>query len=191
MQFRFADPAHFRAFLARLEYSPDATRICLMASFLQIEYCECPTLALFSENRAQMRTIATPRALYGYAVEVNEEGFVALLRRGALFVAFERRGCQACGDRAEAARQVATAAAKAGSRIAWAIWDTANALPSFLHALQLPIPSLWFFPSQNLSEAVFYPGNADAASIAKWAHAQARDFPIEGVLAQQRPSVRV
>lgn len=191
LNFRFADPSLFRAFLGHFNYSASSTRLCFLASFIEIGYTECPTLVPFSENRAVLRTVPTPRDIYAFAVDVNEEGFFELLRRGPLFATFDRAGCQACGDRAESARQAAVQTAKFGSRAAWCVWDTATAYPSFLQALQLPIPSLWYFPTENLSEAIFYGGNADPASVVKWVHAQVADFALDAALAHQEPVIRL
>jgi hypothetical protein len=178
------DPALYRRFLSMFEYDRSSPRLCFASSYFAIAYTECPSLAAFSEGRAPLRAVATPPEVYRFAYSVTEGGFFELLRHGPLFAAFDLGGCRACAERGERAQQAAARAAGCGSAVRWCIWDVGRAQPTFRQSLQLPVPSLWYFPSLNLTEAEMYPGGSQLLPMVRWAHAHARDFDLAQLLEQ-------
>jgi hypothetical protein len=181
----FAEPDRYRQFLSMFEHNDTSKRVCLLSTFLSIGHTDCETLDSFASNAAPLRYFTPPRSLYGYAVSVNELGFRELLRTGPLFVAFDVKGCESCNERAGTARTAAIRVSQFGSRTNWCIWDTDHAAPSFAGQLELPMPSLWYFPSEQVSKAVFYRGRADVVSIVRWAHAQIGDFDLSALLQRE------
>jgi hypothetical protein len=181
----WTDPGHYRKFLSHLNYSSKAKRLCLLSSFVSIGYTECQTLAAFAGNTALLKSFPTPRDFYGYAVEVTELGFRELLRHGPVFVVFDLKRCDTCHQRVDAARQSAQRMAEYGSKTNWCIWDGERSPPRFASDLSIPMPSLWYFPSDNIAEAVFYRGHANVVGIVRWAHTQTRDFDLPALLQRE------
>jgi hypothetical protein len=179
------DPSRYRRFLSHFEFSPTATRLCLISTFLKIGYSECEALGAFAEGRLSFRYFPTQPSVFGYAAEVSEGGFHELLKAGPLFASFDLRACESCNERTEIVRQVAIRISEFGSTTNWCVWDVARGRPRFEAELQLPVPSVWFFPTQNIKDGVFYTGKADILSLIRWAHAQRKDFDLAGVLQRE------
>jgi hypothetical protein len=178
----FADPSVYRQFLSKFEYPSTAKRLCFLSTFITIGYTECETLDAFVNNGVTFKYIPTPRELYGYAIEVNEIGFHELLRHGPVFIEFDLRGCETCNKRADAARQAAIRVSQFGSRTNWCVWDIEQSPASFADQIDIPMPSLWYFPSEKISDAIIYNGRADLISIIRWAYGQTKDFNLVALL---------
>jgi hypothetical protein len=174
----YADPADHRMFLSNFNVTKSTTRICILSDFFTIRYGECTSIAEFPTT---MKEFKTPREVYGFVAAVDERGFGEFLKKGPVFAIFDRRDCQSCNDQAEVAKMAAARMASFGSTTNWVIWDVWKAVPNFSGELGLVIPSLYYFPSPDLSEGVKYEGKAEVLPVSAWAHELAKDFNFAGL----------
>jgi hypothetical protein len=135
----WADPDESGALRSLL--GANGAAVCVAADFAEIGICGGPT-------------VPTPPEMFGYAADVDEVGFRTLLGRGGVLVAFDRER----SGLAAAARRAARDAVEEGMKVRWAVWDIKWGVPSFRKELKLKlaVPGLWFFPSENLSDADLY-----------------------------------
>ena len=176
--YSYADPREQTKLLRLLGYDESVKRICMLANYTYIGHSECKSAKDLEANNLEMKWIPTPREAFGYIAKVNENAFNDFLKDGPVFVAFDLKDCYRCHEAAIAASEAARMVAAYNSTVRWCVWDVYKAVPTFREALNLQVPSIWFFNSTDPSTAVQYNGKPDFLDVIEWAHKVHDDFSL-------------
>ncbi|KAH0788477.1 protein disulfide isomerase [Histomonas meleagridis] len=140
----------------------------------------------FSNDTLEMATIPTPHGLYGTLRPVTEFAFERMMNEGPFFTLFTSAFCIKCGTLKRAGIDAAKTIARAGGTVNWAFWDVTISTPSFQRDIGLGIPSIWYFPTNNVTEGIQYAGPANYLSVMEWAHGMEQsDFDLDEIMSKE------
>ena len=139
----------------------------------------------FYEDYLPLKTVRTPVEMYGGLRPVTEFAFEKLAEEGPFFTLFTSAFCAKCKPMKMATIDAAKAIIANGGKTNWAFWDVTTATPSFQSNISLSIPSVWYFPTANVTEGVPYMGPQNFLSVMEWAHGQAPDFDLDEFMAKE------
>ena len=139
----------------------------------------------FFEDEVPLKSLKTPVGMYGGLRPVTEFAFEKMSEEGPFFTLFTSAFCAKCKPMKMAAIDAAKAIIANGGKTNWAFWDVTTATPSFQSNISLSIPSVWYFPTANVSEGIPYMGPQNFLSIMEWAHGQAPDFDLDEFMTKE------
>ena len=137
-------------------------------SFTDINESEA-ALAKFMDDKLDMQTVAVPPALYGDIQIVTEPSFERLLSSGKPFVLmFGSAFCKKCITLKQAYFDAAHTLRRNNASSIFAYWDVTEATPSFQKDMDIGVPSIYLFPTANITDGRPYTGPRDYLSIIEW-----------------------
>ena len=186
----YGDSRKFKSLVRLFNVTSVPSIVYISANYTHIGFAVAPvsdnaTFAAFCDDALPLSTVATPPALYNTLRPVTEFAFERMMSEGPFFALFTSAFCVKCATLKRAGVDAAKTIARSGGEMRWALWDVTTSTPSFKRDLQLGIPSIWFFPSANVSEGVQYAGPANYLAVMEWAHGQQQAFELDEVMAKE------
>ena len=144
------------------------------------------TFQSFYEEKLPLKTIQTPPSMYGTLRPVTEFSFEKLMEEGPFFTLFTSAFCTKCKTLKRAGIDAAKTIAKNNGKTKWAFWDVTKSSPSFQSNISLGIPSIWYFPTNNLTEGVLYAGPSNYLSIVEWVNGlEPESFDLDKIMTKE------
>ena len=124
--------------------------------------------------------------MYGTLRPVTEFSFEKLMEEGPFFTLFTSAFCTKCKTLKRAGIDAAKTIAKNNGKTKWAFWDVTKSSPSFQSNISLGIPSIWYFPTNNLTEGVLYAGPSNYLSIVEWVNGlEPESFDLDKIMTKE------
>ena len=182
----YAYPNECAIYLSLFKQTEIPNYIYLESDFLTFKYIGLNDIdGIENFHNLQLEKVETPRAAYGFIASTTEQGFRALLNQGPVFASFIATNNKVAQDLENAVSNAAKKIAVANGKASWCLWDVTIKMPSFAKTINLGIPSLWFFPSSNYSQAVHFFPAPDYLDIIEWAYDNTKDFELTEVLERE------
>lgn len=191
IRFYYADQHDFASLVNLFHIEKFPSILYLSANYTHCSYAvadvnDNATFNAFFEENLTLKTIPTPSGMYGVLRPVTEFAFEKMSDEGPFFTLFTSAFCAKCKTLKTAAIDAAMTIYRHHGRINWAFWDVTQATPSFQTNISLGIPSVWYFPSKNLSLGSPYAGPPNYLSIIEWANGFAPDsFDLDEIMKQE------
>ena len=123
----------------------------------------------FLDDKLEMQTVPVPPALYGDIQVVTEPSFEGLLSNEKPFVVmFGSAFCKKCITLKQAYFDAAHTLRRNNASSIFGYWDVTEATPSFQKDMDIGVPSIYLFPTSNITDGRFYNGPRDYLSIIEW-----------------------
>jgi len=187
----YADFAESRAFAKLFGVTQIPSLVYLSANYTHLQYhisniTDESSFTAFYEDKLEMKTTKTPPTMYKEMRPVTEFAFEKMSEEGPFFTLFTSAFCVKCKTLKTAAFDAAQTIRRNGGLINWALWDVTQSTPSFQKNISVGIPSVWFFPSSNVSEGIAYNGPQHFLSIVEWVHGKFPDrFDLDQIMSNE------
>lgn len=144
------------------------------------------TFQSFYDEKLPLTTIETPAAMFGTLRPVTEFAFERLMEEGPFFALFTSAFCTKCRTLKRAGIDAAKTIAKNNGKTKWAFWDVTKSTPSFQRNISLGVPSIWYFPTNNITEGIVYAGPSNYLSIVEWANGlEPESFDLDEIMTKE------
>ena len=191
IKFYYADVNDYKSLIDLFKIDKFPSLLYLSANYTHCGYAiadvlDNETFNAFYEDNLSLNTIQTPQGMYGILRPVTEFAFEKMADEGPFFAVFTSAFCMKCKTLKSAAIDAAKTIARNNGKINWAFWDVTQATPSFQSDLQIGIPSVWYFPTGNLTQGISYAGPPNFLSIVEWVSGYAPDaFDLDEIMTNE------
>jgi hypothetical protein len=189
IKFWYADVAEHRATANLFGIKETPAVVFLAANYTHLSFAkgtigENESFRAFFDEVLKLDVIRTPRQLYGSMRTVTEFAFEKMAEEGGgFFTLFTSAFCVKCKNLKQATLDAVDTLLRYGVELPWAFWDVTIATPSFQKNNSIGIPSIWWFPTGNVSQGEPYAGQPNFLSIVEWAHGKnSSAFELDDVI---------
>jgi hypothetical protein len=188
VKFWYADVAEQRAAAELFGITETPTVVFLSANYTHLGFAkgglgDNETFKAFFDETLKLETIKTPRQMYGSMRVVTEFAFEKMADEGPFFTLFTSAFCVKCKNLKQATIDAVDTLTRYDIELPWAFWDVTIATPSFQKNASIGIPSIWYFPTVNVSEGIPYAGQPNFLAIIEWAHGRnSSAFDLDSVM---------
>ncbi|EAY22693.1 hypothetical protein TVAG_476220 [Trichomonas vaginalis G3] len=140
------------------------------------------TYKKFESDELKYSIVPTPEALFDDLRPVNEIAFEKMLQEGPFFTFFNSRFCVKCKTMKAAVFDAVHTIRRNSGKLKFASWDITLATPSFQKDLDIGIPSLYYYPDNNMTHGEVYVGPQNYLSIMEWVNAKTASFDLDDVM---------
>ncbi|OHT13613.1 hypothetical protein TRFO_03388 [Tritrichomonas foetus] len=191
VKFYYANIADYKSLTKLFNIEKKPSILYLSANYTHCGYAiadvsDNETFTAFYEENLTLNYIKTPPGMYGVLRPVTEFAFEKLSEEGPFFALFTSAFCTKCKTLKNAAIDAAKTIYRNGGNVNWAFWDVTQATPSFQSDIQLGIPSVWYFPTGNLTQGTPYAGPPNFLSIIEWVNGFAPEaFDLDAIMTHE------
>jgi hypothetical protein len=175
IKFWYADVSEQRATATLFGIVETPTVVFLAANYTHLSCAkgkleDNATFTAFFDEVLPLEVVRTPRQMYGSMRTVTEFAFEKMADEGPFFTLFTSAFCVKCKNLKQATIDAVDTLGRYDIELPWAFWDVTIATPSFQKNNSIGIPSIWYFPTANVSQGQPYAGQPNFLSIIEWAH---------------------
>lgn len=188
IKFYYADKNEYQSLTNLFKIEKFPSILYLSANYVNLSYAvadvkDNATFTQFYEENLTLKTIRTPQGMYGVLRQVTEFSFEKMAEEGPYFAIFTSAFCTKCKPMKTAAVDAAKTIYRNKGTVNWAFWDMTQATPSFQSKIDIGVPSIWYFPTANVTEGTSYAGPPNYLSIVEWVSGFAPDaFDLDAVM---------